>query len=339
MDIRRHAQQILSELEQELKTSNSSKQLEELKVLFLGKKGKVQEMMQHMRHLTNEERPLAGKEINILKEKVTTLIEEKLTQQKDEELHTRLQNERLDISLPGKTRHQGRKHPVRTLIDEAISILREMGFSVQTGPDIETDYYNFESLNFPDDHPARDMQDTFYIAPGWVLRTHTSNVQVRIMEAHKPPIRAVAVGKCYRSEDISARSHVLFHQIEGFYIDKHVTFKDLFATLTQFFTKLFGQELKMRFRPSYFPFVEPGLEVDISCFLCGAKGCPICKKTGWLEVAGAGMIHPEVLKNGGIEPEEYSGFAWALGIERLVMLQTGTPDIRLFLQNLALPSF
>jgi phenylalanyl-tRNA synthetase alpha chain len=333
MDIREHAKQILDELEQELKISNSSKQLEELKVLFLGKKGKVQGMVQHMHHLTDEERPLAGKEINLLKEQATSLIEEKLNHLKDQELTSRLEKERLDISLPGSPCHIGHKHPVRALIDRALSILKEMGFTVQTGPDIETDYYNFESLNFPDDHPARDMQDTFYIAPGYVLRTHTSNVQVRIMESHKPPIRAIAVGKCYRSEDISARSHVLFHQIEGFYIDKHVTFKDLFTTLTDFFTKLFGKDLKMRFRPSYFPFVEPGLEVDISCFLCNAKGCPICKKTGWLEVAGAGMIHPEVLNNGGIDPEEYNGFAWALGIERLVMLTKKVPDIRLFLQN------
>lgn len=219
------------------------------------------------------------------------------------------------------------------MLDEAIDILVGMGFSVQYGPDIETDYYNFEALNFAKDHPARDMHDTFYITSNILLRTHTSNTQVRVMETATPPIRVIAPGKCYRNEDVSARSHVLFHQIEGLYIDKEVTFADLLATLEEFFSKLLKQEVKMRYRPSFFPFVEPGMEVDVHCIVCGGSGCSVCKHTGWLEVAGAGMVHPEVLKSGGIDPEEYSGYAWGFGIERLAMLRYSIPDIRLFMEN------
>lgn len=208
-----------------------------------------------------------------------------------------------------------------------------MGFSVQVGPNVDSEYYNFGSLNFEDDHPARDMQDTFYLSKEMLLRTHTSNIQARLMEQEKPPIRAVCPGKVFRNEDISARSHVFFHQIDGFYIDENVSFSDLISTLKTFFSKLFMREIKMRFRSSYFPFVEPGLEADIECLLCSAKGCPICKHSGWLEVVGAGMIHPNVLKAGKIDPEKYSGFAWGFGIERLKILIDNIPDIRLFTQN------
>jgi phenylalanyl-tRNA synthetase alpha chain len=260
-------------------------------------------------------------------------LEERLHEFQHAELNVRLDSERLDVTLPGRRRHLGRRHVVLQLLDEVVDILMGMGFSVQTGPDIERDYYNFEALNFPKDHPSRDMQDTFYVESDILMRTHTSNVQVRVMENEQPPIRAIAFGKCYRNEDISSRSHVLFHQVEGFYIDRHVTFADLFATLKEFFSKLFKKEVKMRYRPSYFPFVEPGMEVDVHCFLCDGKGCSVCKKTGFLEVAGAGMVHPEVMKNSGIDPDEYSGYAWALGIERLAMLRYGIPDIRLFMEN------
>jgi phenylalanyl-tRNA synthetase alpha chain len=208
-----------------------------------------------------------------------------------------------------------------------------MGFSVQYGPDIETDYYNFEALNFPHDHPARDMQDTFYIASNVLLRTHTSNIQTRIMESEKPPIRIIAPGKVYRNETITARSHVFFHQVEAVYVDKDVTFVDLLSTMDEFLAKIFGKKVETRYRPSYFPFVEPGMEVDIGCLNCKGNGCNLCKYTGWLEVAGAGMIHPEVLKNGDIDPETYSGYAWGLGVERLCMLKHGIKDIRLFTEN------
>jgi phenylalanyl-tRNA synthetase alpha chain len=208
-----------------------------------------------------------------------------------------------------------------------------MGFSVQLGPDVDTDYYNFGGLNFAPDHPARDMQDTFYLAPAHLLRTHTSNVQVHIMETHAPPIRVIAPGRCFRNEDISARSHVFFHQVEGFYIDKHVTFADLFSTMDEFLAKLFGQKIQTRYRPSYFPFVEPGMEVDIRCISCQGVGCRLCKQTGWLEILGTGLIHPNVLKKGKIDPEVYSGYAWGMGIERITMLLHDIRDIRLFTEN------
>ncbi|MGE5196525.1 MAG: phenylalanine--tRNA ligase subunit alpha, partial [Anaerolineae bacterium] len=212
-------------------------------------------------------------------------------------------------------------------------VLSEMGFSVQYGPDIDSDYYNYEGLNFPKDHPARDMQDTFYIDPDTLLRSHTSNTQLRVMESHRPPIRIIAPGTVYRNEEISARSHVFFHQVEGLYIDKGVSLADLFSTMREFWTKLFKKAIETRFRPSYFPFVEPGLEVDIQCTSCQGGGCRLCKHSGWLEVAGMGMVHPEVLKNGGIDSEVYTGYAWGLGVDRLALLRYGIPDIRLLTEN------
>ena len=227
----------------------------------------------------------------------------------------------------------GRKHPITQMLEKLLDILIGMGFSVQLGPDVDTDYYNFEGLNFAPDHPARDMQDTFYFSPELLLRTHTSNVQVHIMEEEKPPIRIVAPGRSFRNETISARSHVFFHQVEGIYIDKGVSFADLMATLEEFISKLFGEKIEARFRPSYFPFVEPGLEVDIRCTRCRGEGCRICKHTGWLEILGAGMVHPNVLKKANIDPEVYTGYAWGIGIERLAILFYDIPDIRLFTEN------
>jgi phenylalanyl-tRNA synthetase alpha chain len=244
-----------------------------------------------------------------------------------------LAKEKIDITLPGRRRFSGRKHLLTSAMDEIIDILIGMGFSVQYGPEIDTDYYNFEALNFAPDHPARDMQDTFYIASNMLLRTHTSNIQARIMESHEPPLRIIAPGKVYRNETVTARSHVFFHQIETLYIDKGVTFVDLLSTMDEFLGKVFYRGIETRFRPSYFPFVEPGMEVDITCLVCEGEGCPICKHTGWLEVAGAGMVHPEVLKNGGIDPEVYTGYAWGMGLERTVMLKYGIKDIRLFTEN------
>jgi phenylalanyl-tRNA synthetase alpha chain len=227
----------------------------------------------------------------------------------------------------------GRKHPLTTLLDEIIEILSGMGFSVQYGPDMDSDWYNYEGLNFPPDHPAREMQDTFYIDTKMLLRSHTSNTQLRVMEKTKPPIRIIAPGTVYRNENISARSHVFFHQVEGLYVDKNVSFADLFATMEEFWCKVLRRKVETRFRPSYFPFVEPGLEIDIRCTHCEGKGCRLCKESGWLEVCGAGMVHPEVLKNGGIDPEIYSGYAWGMGIERLALLRYDINDIRLFAEN------
>ena len=217
-------------------------------------------------------------------------------------------------------------------MDEILDVLVSMGFSVRLGR-IHLDWYNFEALNFSPDHPARDMQDTFYLGKDQLLRTHTSNMQVRIMENEKPPIRCAFPGRTFRNEAITARSHVFFHQIEGLYIDKGVSFKDLLSTLDEFFFKLFHKKVEVRYRPSYFPFVEPGMEVDVRCFICGGSGCPVCKYSGWLEVMGAGMVHPNVLLAGGIDPETYSGYAWGMGLERLVMLMHGIGDIRLFTEN------
>ena len=326
-------EEIRSQFDSEIKVCKTSKELEALRLAYLGKKGKVQVLMQDLRHATPSDRPILGKQINLLKEHISKKLEAKVDQFSSNELSEKFDQEKEDITLPGDCQKMGQEHVISRTLYEAIDILQGMGFSVQYGPDVESDYYNFEALNFEKDHPARDMQDTFYLSHNQLLRTHTSNTQVRVMESCKPPIRVIAPGKCFRSEDISARSHIAFHQIEGFYIDTNVTFTDLLSTLEEFFTKLMHEDVKMRTRPSYFPFVEPGCEIDISCILCKGEGCSVCKKSGWLEVAGAGMIHPEVLKSGGIDPEHYSGYAWGFGIERIAMLRYGITDIRLFMEN------
>lgn len=321
------------EFQSDLAKIKDSQSLEDLKVKYLGKKGPVQDLMKLLRDVSSEERPLMGKKINDLKESLSGSIAilEKQFIQKEEQ--SRLEVEKLDISLPGRRRSIGKQHPLTLAMDEIIQILVGMGFSVQYGPDVDTDYYNFEVLNFAPDHPARDMQDTFYISPHILLRTHTSNIQARVMEKNRPPIRIIAPGRAYRNESISARSHVFFHQVEAVYIAEKVSFADLLATMDAFLNQLFKREIATRYRPSYFPFVEPGLEVDVACIACQSQGCGLCKHTGWLEIGGAGMIHPEVLRNGGIDPETYSGFAWGIGVERLVMLLRGIEDIRQFTEN------
>lgn len=317
----------------ELKEIASSKDLESLKTKYLGKKGPVQSLMQELKNCSQEERPHFGKLINDLKEELASHCENSLSRLKLEEMERQFTKEWLDPTLPGKRCSLGRIHPIQQTLSRVLDILIHMGFSVQLGPDVDSDYYNFGALNFASDHPARDLQDTFYLSEQLLLRTHTSNVQVRVMESQKPPIRVIAPGRCFRNEDISARSHVFFHQVEGFYIDRHVTFADLLSTMDEFLSKLFGKKVETRYRPSYFPFVEPGLEVDVRCTACQGEGCRLCKHTGWLEILGAGMIHPQVLKNGNIDPEEYSGYAWGMGIERIAILQSDIPDIRLFTEN------
>lgn len=326
-------QTIRQEFANEIDSSNTTADIDLLKVKYLGKKSPVQQLMRFLRDLTAEERPRFGKFINDLKEEITVQIEtkEQTLIQKEEE--KQLEEEKIDVTLPGRRSFIGRKHVISQTLDDIIDIFGGMGFSVQYGPDIDTDYYNFEALNFPPDHPARDMQDTFYIAPNILLRTHTSNIQTRVMETQRPPIRIIAPGKVYRNETITARSHVFFHQVEGFYVDRGVNFADLLATMHEFFQKFFNQEIDIRYRPSYFPFVEPGMEIDVGCISCNKSGCSLCKNTGWLEVAGAGMIHPEVLKNGDIDSEIYTGYAWGMGVERLVMLKYGVNDIRNFFEN------
>lgn len=333
MNIEKKIGEIKAEAEKELEASREAKDIETIKVKYLGKKGPIQALMHSLKEYSSEQKPLVGKYINDLKTELSIKIEHKLSLLEREELTERLKEESIDVTLPGKRRFLGGEHVLVNFLQQAIDVFVGMGFSVQYGPDIESDYYNFEALNFPKDHPARDMHDTFYITSDILLRTQTSNTQVRVMEASTPPIRMIAPGNCYRNEDVSARSHVLFHQIEGLYIDKNVTLADLLSTLQEFFTKFFQKEIKLRNRPSYFPFVEPGVEVDIHCLICNGTGCSVCKHTGWLEVLGAGMVHPEVMKSGGIDPEEYNGYAWGMGLERLALLRYGINDIRLFLEN------
>jgi phenylalanyl-tRNA synthetase alpha chain len=331
--VQQKIESLIRAFEEELGRASSSTALEQLKVKFLGKKGPIQELMLALREVAPEDRPSAGKQVNDLKQLISSKIAELHEAFIQKEVGEKLAREAVDITLPGRPQRVGRKHVVIQALDRMIDILIGMGFSVQSGPDIDSDYYNFEALNFSPDHPARDMQDTFYINSNLLLRTHTSNIQARVMETHRPPIRIIAPGKVYRNEAITARSHVFFQQIEALYIDLNVSFADLQATLKEFFKKFFNTEIETRFRPSYFPFVEPGMEVDVRCLNCKGAGCPLCKQGGWLEVAGAGMVHPEVLKNGAIDPELYSGFAWGLGVERLVMLMNGIPDIRMFTEN------
>jgi phenylalanyl-tRNA synthetase alpha chain len=318
---------------QDLRETGTAKDIEDLKVKYLGRKGPIQSLMLGLKGCHAEERPHFGKLINDLKEELVLHCDNSLLRLSEEELQERLSKESIDSTLPGRRPNLGRVHPLTQMHDQAVDILIGMGFSVRLGPNVDTDYYNFGALNFPKDHPARDMQDTFYITAEWLLRTHTSTVQIHTMEGFAPPIRIIAPGRCYRNETISSRSHVFFHQIEGLYIDRHVTFADLFATMQELWSKLLGEQVVTRFRPSYFPFVEPGVEVDVRCTACRGSGCRLCKETGWLEVCGAGMVHPNVLKNCNIDPEIYSGYAWGLGIERLALLQREIPDIRMFTQN------
>ncbi len=333
MSLSQQIEALRSRFLEELQVTLTVKDIELLKVKYLGKKGPITNLMMELKNCPEGDRPHLGKWINDLKEELTAHCESSLARVKAEELTERFSREWLDSTLPGRKGPLGREHPVQQMLQKVLDILIGMGFSVQYGPDVDTDYYNFEGLNFAKDHPARDMQDTFYLSEEWLLRTHTSNVQVHVMEENKPPIRIVAPGRCFRNENISARSHVFFHQVEGVYIDKGVTFADLLATMEEFTSKLLGEKAEVRFRPSYFPFVEPGLEVDVRCTRCRGAGCRICKHTGWLEILGAGMVHPKVLEKGNIDPEVYTGYAWGLGIERLAILFFDIPDIRMFTEN------
>lgn len=319
--------------ETDIKQALKSNDLEDLRVKYLGKKGIFNSLMQELRTVSKEERPAVGKYINELKTKVSSRLDEQFEVFRVKELEERLAEETIDVSLPGRQGFVGSKHPISAMLEDVFSILSDMGFSVYATPEVESEFYNYGGLNYPEEHPARDMQDTYYFDKETLLRSHTTNFQQRVMEHYDPPIRVCSGGKCFRNETISSRSHVVFHQTDVLYIDKGVTFADLLATLEEFYTRLFEQKVKIRVRASYFPFVEPGVEVDVSCTLCNGKGCRLCKDTGWLEVCGAGMVHPEVLIQGGLDPEVYSGFAWGGGIERVHLLKNGINDIRLYLEN------
>ena len=330
----KHLGELREGFQKELAQAKNSRDIEQLSIRYLGKKGPLQDLMVKLRDTSADQRPHFGKLINDLKLELDQLCKNALAGYKEAELASQIAAEKIDITLPGRSKYQARPHPLTQLMQEVIHILQGMGFSVQYGPDIDTDWYNYEGLNFPPDHPAREMQDTFYIDAERLLRSHTSNTQLRVMEKTAPPIRIIAPGTVYRNENISARSHVFFHQIEGLYIDRGVTFADLCSTMQELWDRLLNRKVETRFRPSYFPFVEPGLEVDIRCSQCeGKKECRLCKNSGWLEVVGAGMVHPNVLRNGGIDPEIYSGYAWGMGVERLAMLRYDITDIRLFAEN------
>jgi len=307
---------------------------DKLRVDLLGKKGTITELLKGMKDLSIEDKKVFGPVLNQLRDNINTQIEDKITELNKAKLNKQLLAEKTDYSLPSKKRKTGSLHPITHVIYEAESIFKELGFVVAEGPEVETDFFNFEALNFPHDHPSRDMHDTFYLntKENHLLRTHTSNVQVHVMKKMTPPIKVIMPGKVFRSDSDVSHSPV-FHQIEGLYVDKKVSFAHLKATLQYFTQRFFLKDTKIRLRPSYFPFTEPSVEVDVLCVLCGGKGCGVCKQTGWLEVLGAGMVDPNVLKNVNVDPEEYSGFAFGVGVERLAMLKYGIDNIKLYYDN------
>lgn len=308
-------------------------ELEELRIQYLGKKGELTAVMKGMGKLSPEERPVAGQLANEARGEIEAALETKKAELEKQAADAKIQSETIDVTMPGRRRPRGKKHPLTTVLDDLKDIFIGMGFTIAEGPDVELDYYNFEALNIPKDHPARDTQDTFYIDENVVLRSQTSPVQVRTMEQQKPPIRVIAPGRVYRSDAVDATHSPVFHQIEGLVVDKGITMADLKGTLEVFVKKLYGDDTRLRFRPHHFPFTEPSAEVDISCFNCGGKGCRICKGEGWIEILGCGMVHPRVLRNCGIDPEEYSGFAFGIGLERITMFRYGIDDLRLYFEN------
>ena len=304
--------------------------LEKIRVKYLSRKGIVSEMFDELKNVSPLEKPALGKELNLLRNEITKKIEEKKEALSDNKIR---KDASIDLTLPGKKYSIGNRHILTQTLNEIKSIFKSMGFSVFEGPELESDYNNFEALNFPPDHPARDMQDTFFINKDFLLRTHTSPVQIRLMKKMQPPVRAIMPGRVYRSEAVSARSYCMFHQVEGLYVDTDVTFAELKGTLVSFAHQFYGDELKYRFRPSFFPFTEPSAEMDITCFICKGSGCRICKNTGWLEILGCGMVDPNVFENVNYDPEKYTGYAFGMGIERIAMLKYGITDIRIFFEN------
>ncbi len=316
--------------EVEIADCKSLNDLESFRIKYLARKGSIAEYFDALKNLSPEERPTVGKLLNELRSNTQRLFDEK---KKLLELSVSIETEIIDITLPGRRSWIGSLHPITQTLNEIKNIFFRMGFDVIIGPEIEDEYHNFEALNFPRDHPARDMQDTFFITDNVLLRTHTSPVQIRVMENEKPPVRVIVPGRVYRNEAISARSYCLFHQVEGLYVDKGVTFSELKGTLVAFANQFYGSSIKFRFRPSYFPFTEPSAEMDITCFLCNGKGCRVCKQTGWLEILGCGMVDPNVYKFVGYSPEKLSGYAFGMGIERIAMLRYGIDDIRILFDN------
>lgn len=333
MGIRENIESIRAELEQELQRLDDVKQLEEARQRVLGKKGSLTALLRSMGQLSPEERPAAGQMINAGRERISAMLDERLTTLKARERERKLEREALDVTEPRDLPRLGVAYPTSLVLDEVLSALTGLGFDVVEGPEIELDHYNFELLNLPKNHPARDAQDTFYVDDNIVLRTHTSPVQARTMLSRKPPIRIACPGRVFRADEVDATHSPVFHQIEGLVIDKDVNMGDLKGTLDALFKRLYGDDIETRFRPSFFPFTEPSAEVDLTCISCRGKGCRMCKGTGWIEVLGCGMVNPKVLTMCGIDPNEYTGFAFGIGLERITMLRYGIKDMRLLYEG------
>ena len=321
-----------SELE-EIKNANDEKVLNDARVKYLGKKGELTLILRGMGEIAPEERPVIGSLVNEVRDELENLIEEREMEFKTAEIKRKLEHEKIDVTMPGKKVNLGSVHPITQIIKDMEEIFIGMGYEIADGPEVELATYNFDKLNTPQDHPARDIQDTFYVTDDIVLRSQTSPVQARVMETQKPPIKIICPGVVYRSDSVDATHSPVFHQIEGLVVDKNISMGDLKGTLEMFAKKCLGEKTQIRFRPHHFPFTEPSAEADVSCFVCGGKGCRVCKGEGWIELLGCGMVHPNVLRNCGIDPEVYSGFAFGCGIERIAMAKFGIDDMRLLYEN------
>jgi len=323
-------EKVKKEFTKEISTVKNISDLEKIRVKFLGRNGIISELFDNLKEVDKKDKPLVGKNLNLLRNIITSQVNDiKISFDKEEK--STMNN--LDLTLPGKKYQIGSRHILTQTLNEIKSIFKSMGFSVHEGPELESDYNNFEALNFPEDHPARDMQDTFFISKDFLLRTHTSPVQIRLMNKMQPPVRAIMPGRVYRNEAVSARSYCMFHQVEGLYVDTDVTFAELKGTLVSFAHQFYGEDIEYRFRPSFFPFTEPSAEMDITCFMCKGSGCKICKHSGWLEILGCGMVDPNVFEYVNYDSEKYTGYAFGMGIERIAMLKYGITDIRIFFEN------
>ena len=326
-------QKIKDEAMRQIEASGDLSRLNDVRVSILGKKGELTAVLKSMKDVSPEERPLVGQLVNETRESIEKMLEETKGKLEAAELELRLKREVIDVTLPAKMNSVGHRHPNTIALEEVERIFTGMGYEVVEGPEVEYDYYNFEALNIPANHPAKDEQDTFYINDKILLRTQTSSVQVREMEKGRLPIRMIAPGRVFRSDDVDATHSPSFHQVEGLVVDRHITFADLKGTLAEVARELFGEDTKVKFRPHHFPFTEPSAEMDVTCFKCGGKGCRFCKGEGWIEILGCGMVHPRVLKMSGIDPEEYTGFAFGMGLERIALLKYEIDDMRLLYEN------
>ena len=333
MDMKEKLQELAEAARKRIEDSEGLDKLNDVRVAYLGKKGELTAILKGMKDVAPEERPKVGQLVNETRAKIEELLEESKKKLEEAVREEKMKAEVIDVTLPARKAKIGHRHPNTIALEEVERIFIGMGYEVVEGPEVEYDYYNFEALNIPENHPAKDEQDTFYINKEFLLRTQTSGTQVHTMETQKLPIRMIAPGRVYRSDEVDATHSPCFHQIEGLVIDKHITFADLKGTLAEFARELFGEDTKVKFRPHHFPFTEPSAEVDVTCFKCGGKGCRMCKGSGWIEILGCGMVHPKVLKMSGIDPDEYSGFAFGVGLERIALLKYEIDDMRLLYEN------